>query len=96
VTVKLTDPTGETVYQAASSSAYGVVNGRAEFLNVPVGEYGILAYKSGYEGVWKQMTCVGAGSTDGATLNNLNTDGFIGAWNNQVGITANTTTWCKD
>jgi len=96
VTVKLTDPIGETVYQIATSSAYGTADGRAEFVNVPVGNYGILAYKTGYEGVWKQTTCEGAGTSDGATINNSNTEGNIAVWNDAVTITADTITWCQD
>lgn len=96
ITVKLTDLAGTTVYQTTTSSTIGAQSGRVEFKNVPIGNYGIMAYKQGYIGVWKQTTCAGAGTTTGATIQNTTSENNVATWQNPVAVTENATTWCQD
>jgi len=97
VTVKLLDPSGQNKYQVATSSAILGQDGWVILNNVPGGAtYGIVAYENGYQGVWKQAGCTGSGTTTNATATNSYTQGNIAAWDNNVSVTTNETTWCHD
>ncbi len=98
VKVKLTDASGSTVIKTlTSTNAFGSEEGWAQFDDVPAGTYGIMAYKSGYVGVWKKLNCQNPqGSFDNATINNQNTEGLTASWNENVAIVSDQTTWCTD
>lgn len=95
VTVKLTTPDGTTVLQTQNSALQNTEEGWAIFDDIPAGAYGVLAYKDGYTGMWKQTDC-DTGAQTGASLQNSHTEGKTAAWQEDVSITNNTTTWCKD
>jgi hypothetical protein len=96
-TVKLTDPSGNTIIDTKSSGKRpDGEDGWVEFNGVNAGTYGIMAYKSGFDGIWKKLSCDGPqGDFNNATINNLNTEGRIAAWNS-VTVQNNQTVYCKD
>ncbi len=95
-TAKLTDPTGAIVFQSATSQTINGQDGWVYFDNVPSSNYGALSYKANTLGVWKQTTCAGAGTTQGASISNGNTGGAQAAWQNTLKVVANQITWCAD
>jgi len=95
VTIKLTDTTGNTVFKTETSKKYGTEDGWVDFTNIEARTYGLMVYKTGLQGAWKQLSCDGTGSTS-AALNNGNTGGNIAAFNNSVVVKADEVTWCKD
>lgn len=95
--VKLTDTLGNTVMATQSSASRNNEDGWVWFDNMPVGAYGIMAYKTGFEGVWKQVDCVDPdGDLTNATINNANTTGLVAAWDNHALIESAKTTVCQD
>lgn len=90
-TAKLTDTSGNTVYQTATSDA----NGWVVFDNVTPGTYGILAYKNTYIGKAKHHGNCGATkySTSGATKSY---QGYTAAWDNSVPVQSGIITYCYD
>ncbi len=98
IRVKLTDSNGETVYATGQTGTqYGNEEGWAFFDNIPAGNYGVMAYKSGYEGVWKKVSCTDPNGTfTNASITNQNTERFKAAWNNNVTVLGGQTTWCTD
>lgn len=96
VTVKLTDTTGNTVYQTVTTvTASWGTNGWAFIKDVKPGTYGIMAYKTGYKGFWKQTDCNGTEAIN-TSIKNANTAGLDAAWNNNVVAPGGTITWCLD
>ncbi|HSX40138.1 MAG TPA: PQQ-dependent sugar dehydrogenase, partial [Candidatus Saccharimonadales bacterium] len=95
-TVKVTDPTGQTVFATATSAKFGSDDGWANFDNIQAGTYGILAYKQGFTGFWHQTTCAGSGTTTNATIKNSITESQIAAFKQDVTISPNQITWCQD
>ena len=100
-TVKLTDVTGNRVISQSFSNADGL----AAFGEIPPGRYGILAYKAGYKGIWKQngygsgSGCIQSGlkgTTFRATIQNQNTGGLIAAWDDGLEIDGGATVLCRD
>lgn len=89
-TAKLTNTSGSTVYQVATSDSGGWVL----FNNIAPGTYGILAYKSGYVGKAKQHGNCGASTytTSSATISH---QGYTAAWDNSVPVSAGIT-YCYD
>jgi glucose/arabinose dehydrogenase len=98
VTVKLTDTSGNTVFSARLTSPRPNGDaGWADFENVDPGTYGILAYKSGYDGVWKKISCdLPQGDFNNASIQNSNTEGLKAAWNNDIVLAAGQTIYCRD
>ncbi len=98
ITAKLTDRDGNTVYATAQSGTqFGNENGWVFFDNIPAGSYGIMAYKSGYEGIWKKLDCTNsAGSFTDAVITNQSSERFKAAWNNSVTVSGGQTSWCTD
>ncbi|HVZ12486.1 MAG TPA: PQQ-dependent sugar dehydrogenase [Patescibacteria group bacterium] len=94
-TVKLTDPTGSTVIQSTTTQASNGQDGWAFFQNIPAGNYGLMAYKAGFEGFWKMTSCAGA-SDPNASIQNSQTENNKAAWNNSVVIVAGVTNYCYD
>lgn len=95
-TAKLTTPDGLTVLQTTNSALQNGEDGWVRFANVTAGSYGIITYKSGLTGLWKQTTCEGAGSTDNASIQNGNTEGNTAGWQTPVAAVDSQTTWCRD
>lgn len=95
-TVKLTDPSGATVYKTTTSKAFGNEDGWVDFSDIESRPYGVIVYKPSLQGAWKQLACDGTGTTVGVTLNNANTGGNNAAFNNSVSVKQNEVTWCKD
>lgn len=98
ITVKLTDTQGNTtVAQGTTGTQFGNENGWVFLDNVAVGNYGVMAYKSGYEGAWKKLSCdVPGGSFSNMTLKNATSENNVAAWNNAVSVGTGQTTWCTD
>ena len=46
--------------------------------------------------MWKQTDCGTGGTTTDATIQNVNTESNLAAWENQITISANQITWCSD
>jgi hypothetical protein len=102
-TVKLTNSSGETVYQTKTSSYNNACQGCGDwgdgwvwFDDVYPGPYGVLAYRPGFEGQWKQVDCAVNGSLFDATIQNVNTEGQVAAWDDETPINRNDITWCQD
>ena len=95
-TAKLTDPTGMVQYQTTTSKTVNGEDGWVFFDNVPSGDYGVLSYKQGGVGMWRQTTCEGAGTAQNATIKNNNTENFVAAWQNTIKVVAGQMTWCTD
>jgi len=100
-TVRVTSPDGMKLYQTKFTDYTGTVT----FNNLVPGNYGILAYKAGYKGVWKQNGdgvgpgCLRPGfqgSTSDATIANSQTAGNLAAWDGNVDIIPNITVLCRD
>lgn len=100
-TVRVTSPDGMKLYQTKFTDYTGTVT----FYNLVPGNYGILAYKAGYKGVWKQngdglgpgcKQPSGEGSTIDATISNSQTGGYLAAWDGNVDIVPNITVLCRD
>ena len=97
IIVKLTDTSGNTVIATGSSANKNNEDGWVWFDDIPVGLYGIMAYKNGFEGVWKQVDCNDPdGSLIDSTINNSNTEGHIAAWDNNASIESGKVTVCQD
>ena len=95
-TVKLTDASGEAVFQTTiSSTDSGGLDGRVMLTNIKEGTYGLMAYKQGYDGFWKKVNCDGKTAID-SSIQNENTEGQKAAWNNNVEILGGRTNFCFD
>lgn len=95
VTVKLTDPSGTSVFATTISDQTGF----ARFEKLIPGTYGILAYKDKHEGYAKQAgDCLSNTYiiTDATMGPNAITEGLIAAWDNNVPVEADKTTYCHD
>jgi len=94
-TVKLTDPSGTTVYSSVLSDA----NGLARFSKLIPGTYGVLAYKNKFDGKAKQAgDCTATQySTVNATIGpNTVTSNQLAAWDDTIPVAADTITFCHD
>lgn len=100
-TVRLTDTSGNGVVVQKISPA----SGQVIFENIPPGRYGLLAYKAGYKGVWKQdgggvgSGCTNpsyGGSTSNVSIKNATSNFLDAAWDNDITIVAGQTTYCRD
>ncbi|MBL7085727.1 MAG: carboxypeptidase regulatory-like domain-containing protein, partial [Candidatus Cloacimonetes bacterium] len=103
VTVKLTDPSGETVYQTTISEHNNACEGCNDyedgwvwFDDIAPGTYGIMAYKDGFQGKAKQADCLTNWTLIDTTIQNSNTENLIAAWDNEVPVSKNNITWCQD
>lgn len=96
--VKLTDQSGGTTLKTTTSGKqFGNEDGWAFFDGIAAGSYGIMAYRSGFDGVWKKLDCGHPeGSFNNATINNSTSEGYTAAWNNQVSVSENQTVYCTD
>lgn len=95
-TVKLTDPTGSTVYQTVlSQKSPSGDDGWAFFKDVKEGTYAVLAYKAGLTGLWRQTGCT-AGFEVNATITNQNTDNHTAAWKTDITLIPGITNYCHD
>jgi glucose/arabinose dehydrogenase len=97
IEVRLTDTTGLTVFQTKTSSNINGQDGWVYFDKLTTGTYGIMAYKEGYEGLWKQGDCATrSGTFTNATISNSNTKGLLAAWDNIAPVNTGQTTVCQD
>lgn len=96
VTAKLMDTAGNTVIKTLTSENIGGQDGWVLFDNIPSGTYGLLVYKSGFTGVWKGQGCDKNGTMENVTINNSTTEGNTAVWANDVPITTNQITYCRD
>src|SRR3989344_5170140 len=95
-TSKLTDVYGEQFFAASISFRNGSEDGWVFFDNIGVGVYGVLTYKVGYEGFWRQVTCTGPGTTEDVQKKNTLTKWEVAAWQTQITVEENVVTTCKD
>jgi hypothetical protein len=97
ITVKVTDTTGQNVVRTHTSAVRNGADGWVSFDNLEVGTYGILAYKSGLKGVWKQVDCnTKGGSFENVTISNSLTEGQIASFDNHAPVNINQVTVCQD
>lgn len=96
ITVKLTDTTGKTVLKTATSAPINTEDGWVVFTDVPQGMYGIIGYKTGVSGVWKQIDCGQGYDTANASITNENTENNMAAFKNTVQIIGGITNYCHD
>jgi len=95
-TAKLTDVSGNTVIKTLTSENIGGQDGWVLFDNIPSDTYGLLVYKANMTGVWKGQGCDKNGTIDNVTITNSNTEGNAAVWANDVPITTNQITYCRD
>ncbi len=94
VTVKLTNPAGTVIATTVSNNT-----GFARFEKLIPGTYGVLGYKARYAGHAKQAgDCLtNTYTTANATIGpNTTTEGLLAAWDNNVPVAADKTTFCHD